>query len=248
LLKNNNETQQNNTELRNQTKDTKFKDAIKKISKIIRSNHFTYQQTKYIFSESRLICGLESKQSTKGIKPHLSQEDARRLIDFAYQEKSKLGILIKTLLFTGTRVSEFTDIKISDVYLNEKKIIILNGKGGKSRYVPIFAFYLDELRTYIGERREGYLFETRLNTKYSSRRIQQILKQLVASVGINGKITPHRLRATIATWLFEKGMSKDDLQLFLGHEKPETTQIYIKGSVKHIGDAGDKLLIEGNPS
>jgi len=224
--------------------DTKFKEAINQISKILLKNHFSYQQSKYIFAQARHKARLKPQKSQKGIKPHLSQEEAQKLINHAYNSTGKIGLMLKTLLFNGTRVNEFVNIKIEHVYLHERKIWIEKAKGGKPRYVPIFSFYLHELTTYIADRKIGYLFESNRNTKYSTRRIQQIVKKLSQKAGIKKCITPHRLRATIATWLYEKGMHKDDIQMFLGHERSDTTEIYIKGSVKKIGDIGDKLLLQ----
>ena len=222
--------------------NTQFKKTVKDISRVVRANHFSYEQLKYIFSGVRQKCGLKAKKRNKGIKDHLSQEELSKVLSIAYSKKGEMGLLIKTLLFTGARVTEFVNIMIKDVYISEKKIYLRETKGDKPRFVPVFDFYLRELMQYIGDRKEGYLFETRLHDKYSARRIQQILKGFVNDAGVQKAITPHRMRATIATWLSEKGMPTEDIQQFLGHEKLETTQIYTKGAVRNLGESATKLL------
>jgi integrase len=94
--------------------------------------------------------------------------------------------LIKTLFKTGARVSEFISIKVEDFFFEETMILIAKAKGGKSRYVPILPELAQELRTYLGDRAVGYLFETNRHQLYSSRRIQQIVKQIAERAKIYG--------------------------------------------------------------
>jgi integrase len=71
---------------------------------------------------------------------------------------------MKTLFQTGARVSEFANIKAEDLYFDEQMLLIAKAKGGKSRYVPILPELTQELRTYLGDRTTGYLFETNRHT------------------------------------------------------------------------------------
>ena len=70
--------------------------------------------------------------------------------------KGERGLLIKTLFQTGTRVSEFVNIKVEDVFFEEQMILIAKAKGGKSRYVPILPELAQELRTHVGQRTVGF--------------------------------------------------------------------------------------------
>ena len=224
----------------------KYKLAIKEISKVVKANHYSYEQIKYIFKQVRKNCNLKSEKKNKGAKEHLSQEEAERLINMAYTLKGDLGIMVKTLLFTGVRVNEFVNIQMKDIYMEERKIFLSTTKGDKPRYIPIFEMYWSELKLYIDKenRSNGYLFESNRHDAYSTRRVQQIIKGLVAEVGIQKKITPHRLRTTIAVWLKEKGVPEEQIQQFLGHSKLETTHIYTQGAVMNLQKMGSKLLIE----
>ena len=122
------------------------------------------------------------------------------------------------------RVSEFVSVKVEDFYFEEQMILIQ--KGNKSRYVPILPELAQELKTHLKGRQKGYIFESNRHTKFSARRIQQIVKQTADKAGIKKRVHPHLLRHTVATFLLEKGMPLEQIQKFLGHSKIETTQIY----------------------
>jgi integrase/recombinase XerD len=87
-----------------------------------------------------------------------------------------------------------------------------------------------ELRTYLGRRRTGYLFETNRHDVYSPRRIQQIVKETAALAKIRTRVYPHLLRHTVATTLLERGMPIEQIQKFLGHARLETTQVYAEAT------------------
>lgn len=145
-------------------------------------------------------------------------------------------MLIKTLFQTGARVSEFVNITADEVFFEEQMILISKAKGGKSRYVPILPQLAQELRTHLGHRTTGYLFETVQNTRYSPRRIQQIIKVTAADADITKRVYPHLLRHSVATTLLERGMPIEQIQKFLGHAKLETTQIYAESSAEMIAE------------
>ena len=114
----------------------------------------------------------------------LVREEEALLITHAYRMKGERGLLIKTLFQTGARVSEFVNLKAEDVFFEEQMILIAKAKGGKSRYVPILPELAQELRTHLGQRTVGYLFETNRATCYSPRRIQYIVKETAAQAQI----------------------------------------------------------------
>jgi integrase/recombinase XerD len=156
--------------------------------------------------------------------------------------KGARGLLIKTLFQTGARVSEFVNIKVHELFFDEQMILISKAKGGKSRYVPILPELAQELRTHLGARANGHLFETIHSTPYSTRRIQQIIKETAAEAKITKRASPHLLRHAVATTLLERGMSQEQIQKFLGHAKLETTQIYAESSPEMIKDSYQRAL------
>jgi integrase/recombinase XerD len=87
------------------------------------------------------------------------------------------------------------------VFFEEQMILIAKAKGGKSRYVPILPELAQELRTHLGQRTMGSLFETNRVTRYSPRRIQQIIKETAEQAQITKQVYPHFLRHSVATTL-----------------------------------------------
>lgn len=244
------ETNENTTEktegLRPQKKDSQFPELIKHITFELRKHHLDYEQTKYVFKEVRKRLNLKCVKPKRGVKEHLSQEQMRKIIEKAYHKPGTIGLMLKILLFTGCRITEFVNIKREHLYIEENKILITHGKGNKQRYVPMFSFYKGELMTYLSTTKGIYLFETRLHDKYSTRRVQQILKGLAEEAGITQRVHPHMLRRTIATWLRDKDIPIEQIKDFLGHEHIQTTLIYAKGSIEKLTkDMNKALLTDG---
>jgi integrase/recombinase XerD len=211
-----------------------FKSVINATKRLWRQYHLDYDQTAYVVKEVRRALGIEYPKMRKRAVVRLSREEETQLITHAYRLKGERGLLIKTLFQTGARVSEFVNIKAEDVFFDEQMILIGQAKGGKSRYVPILPELAQELRTHLGKRMVGYLFETNRATQYSARRIQQIVKETADQAGITKRVHPHLLRHSVATTLLDGGMPLEDIQKFLGHSKLETTQIYAESSTERI--------------
>jgi integrase/recombinase XerD len=129
-------------------------------TKLWRSHHLTYDQARYIGKEVRRALSLERPKQRKRVVARLSHDEERRLISHAYRMRGTRGLLIKALFQTGARVSEFVNIKVNEFFFDEQMILISKAKGGKSRYVPILPELAQELRTHLGDRATGYLFET----------------------------------------------------------------------------------------
>jgi integrase/recombinase XerD len=216
--------------------------VIAATTKLWRQYHLTYDQTHYVAKEVRRALGIERPKSRTRVVARLSREEERQLIAHAYRVQGTRGLLIKTLFQTGARVSEFVNITADEVFFEEQMLLISKAKGGKSRYVPILPQLAQELRTHLGDRTAGYLFETVRNTRYSPRRIQQIIKETAADAQITKRVYPHLLRHSVATTLLERGMPIEQIQKFLGHAKLETTQIYAESSAEMIKESYQKAL------
>lgn len=221
----------------NNSKDKKLQQLINKTVKLWQQNHLTYDQAGYVAKQVRKKLGIKRPNIRKNVIQRLSKEEEQKLINQAYQAKNNYGLLLKTLFLTGARVSEFVSIKVGDFYFDELMVLIQKGKGGKSRYVPILPELAQELKTHLNNREVGYIFESNRNTKFSPRRIQQIVKQTAEQAEITKKVHPHLLRHTVATFLLEKGMPLEQIQKFLGHSKIETTQIYAESSTEMMKES-----------
>ena len=197
-----------------------LKPLIKEVAKLFRKYHLDYDQSRYVFKEVRKELELKaSRKGRKGTVKRLSQAELDKFLRAAYKKDSLVGLMLETLYETGTRVDEFVNLQPEDLYVDERRIVIKRGKGSKRREVPITKNLSRALQVHLKDRQNGYLFESNRHTKFTTRRIQQLVKAIAEDAQLTSNITPHVLRHTRATLLAEKGMSKDLLQIFLGHEK-----------------------------
>jgi integrase/recombinase XerD len=219
-----------------------LKELIAATTKLWRKYHLTYDQARYVGKEVRRSLDIKGTKIRKNTVLRLSAEEETKLVHQAYQIKSQSGLLIKTLFLTGTRVSELVGMRVEDFFFVEQMILISKGKGGKSRYVPILPELAQELKTHLAGREVGYLFESNRHTKFTTRRIQQIVKETAEQAGIVKRVHPHLLRHTVATFLLEKGMPLEQIQKFLGHSKIETTQIYAESTTAMMRESYQKAF------
>ena len=219
-----------------------LRSVINATKNLWRQYHLTYDQTRYVAKEVRQALAVERPKTRKRVVARLSREEETRLITHAYRMQGERGLLIKTVFQTGARVSEFVNLKTEDVFFEEQMILIAKAKGGKSRSVPILPELAQELRTHVGQRTVGSLFETNRATRYSPRRIQQILKETAEQAEITRRVYSHLLRHSVATTLLERGMPIEQMQKFLGHSKLETTQLYAESSTERLRESYQRAL------
>ena len=154
-------------------------------------------------------------------------------VDMEKWEGQRNKAIIEVLFCCGLRVSELTDLKMSDLFLDEKFIRVI-GKGDKERLVPISESAIQELRFWFVDRNvmkikpgeEDYVF-LNIHGKHLTRAmIFTIVKRLAAAAGITKNVSPHTLRHSFATSLLEGGANLRAIQEMMGHESIGTTQIY----------------------
>lgn len=142
--------------------------------------------------------------------------------------------LVETLLSSGVRVSELTNLKIEDVDFDRLIVHVKNGKGGKDRTVfitPVAKKYIVQYLEWNKYKTE-YVFSSRLGGKYKPDSIRATMGRMSDKCGIH--IHPHRFRRTLATNLARKGMPIQEIQKLLGHSKISTTQTYIVTSTDKV--------------
>lgn len=174
----------------------------------------------------------------------LTKDEVRKLIDSTDNVKSRL--IISLLYSSGVRVSELVNLKVSDINLDENTGWVRRGKGSKDRLFAISQGLAEELREYLKERENHYIFSK--ERPLTTRNIQKIIKGTKERAGINKKVTPHTLRHSFATHLLEQGTDIRIIQVLLGHSSLSTTQLYSHVSsemVKKVANPLDGLnLIE----
>ena len=152
-------------------------------------------------------------------------------------------VILEILYGCGVRISELVNIKIKDIDFNEKSILIF-GKGSKERIVyfgdyahSIIKLYMDDARYDLLENiKSDYLIVGKNSEKLTTRRIQQIIDDIIKKSSIKMNITPHMFRHTFATHLLDNGCDLLVVQELLGHESLSSTEIYTHVSNEHLRD------------
>lgn len=200
---------------------------------------------------------IESPKIGRKLPDTLSIADIDRLInaiDLTYEyNKFRIGerdrTILETLYSCGLRVSELTNLKISDLFFDEG-FIKVTGKGDKQRFVPIglstqkiINTYIKEVRTMIPIQQDhkDTLFLNHRGKQLTRAMIFTIIKRLAEKINLNKTISPHTFRHSFATHLLENGADLRAIQLMLGHESITTTEIYMHVDRSHLKEVLNKF-------
>lgn len=142
--------------------------------------------------------------------------------------------ILETFYSTGLRRNELSALLLSDVHLHTKTIFVRKGKGSRDRMVPIGERACKWIEKYLSSGRPnysqnndyGYLFIGFYGTRISSDRLSRITRKYINKAKINKKGACHIFRHTAATHMLEGGAQIGQIQEFLGHAVPSTTEIY----------------------
>lgn len=137
--------------------------------------------------------------------------------------------LLMTIYGAGLRLSEASNLKVSDIDSANGRIFVRSGKGGRDRYAMLPKKALEALREYWKESQpKEWLFITKHGTKMTNRGIQDVLKKTVKRSGIPKRITVHTLRHCFATHLLNEGNNVFAIKRLLGHVRIDTTTWYLQ--------------------
>jgi integrase/recombinase XerD len=180
---------------------------------------------------------LDLPKTSRKLPDTLSVAEIERIIetiDLSKKEGERNRAIIEMLYGCGLRVSELTDLKISNLYF-DTDFIRVTGKGKKERLVPIgdmakrrLQIYLEFVRPQRKAQKadEDIVFLNNRGGKLSRVMIFYIVKQLCENAGIKKTISPHTFRHSFATHLIEGGADLRAVQDLLGHASITTTEIY----------------------
>ncbi len=192
---------------------------------------------------------IESPKLGRSLPKALSEESVEQLLA-APDISERIGLRDKAMLelmyATGLRVSELTELKLTDLGMNQGVVRVL-GKGNKERLVPLGEESLNWLQRYLNEARPELMrgatapevFVTSRRGGMTRQSFWYRVKYHAKVAGINKSISPHALRHSFATHLLNHGADLRVVQLLLGHSDLSTTQIYT-----HIAREGLKRLHE----
>ena len=187
---------------------------------------------------------IESPKIENKLPEVLTEDEIKRLIssvkiDSEFGQRNKA--IIEVLYGTGIRVSELTELKMSNIFFNEN-IIKVTGKGNRERFVPLGKIASIEIKKYLNDREKlkvdskfsDILFLNRYGRQLTRSMIFKVINDSSKNAGIDKKISPHTLRHSYATHLLKNGADLRTIQLILGHESITTTEIYTHLDTFHL--------------
>jgi integrase/recombinase XerD len=146
--------------------------------------------------------------------------------------------ILETLYGAGLRISELVSLDVDDVDLDGGLIVVVKGKGSKSRQVPIGKAATDAVTVYVRSARpelarrttavssRGALFLNARGGRLSRQGCWKVLKGRAEAVGLDAGVSPHTLRHSFATHMLDGGADIRVVQELLGHASLTTTQVY----------------------
>ena len=202
-------------------------EIVSQLARIVRRAGLDYEGWRYVAKQVRKECQLRPAKKGRRLPKVLNADDFRRFYETVDKaDDVQHSIMLRLLFQTAVRVSELCGIQIGDIDIENHKIRINSGKGDKDRFVLFGKTFATALRTHIAAHPNNrWLFQTRRNTKYTTRRVQQIVKDYADKAAV--KATPHTFRHQAITWLTRhSGLADAELQLITGHARRETLAIY----------------------
>lgn len=202
-------------------------EIVAQVARLVRRAGLDYDDWRYVAREVRKLCDLKPAKKGRRLPRILTAQQFRRF----YEEVDKAddvqhALMLRLLFYTAVRVSELCNVTVADVDLENCKIRVNQGKGSKDRYVLFGRSFATALRTHIAAHPNNrWLFQTKRHGKFSTRRVQQIVKLYAERAGVNA--TPHTFRHQAITWLTRhSGLADAELQLITGHARRETLAVY----------------------
>ena len=151
----------------------------------------------------------------------LNDDEVNRITNACDTFREKF--VVRTLLDTGLRLSEFADLKKENIQWQKRRLVICGkgspyGKKTKRRIIPM----TDRVRRLM-----EYLFAENNDTGMTKRTVGRIVKKVADKAGISKPVSPHVLRHTFSVNCIKKGISTRALQILLGHDRLTTTELYL---------------------
>lgn len=195
---------------------------------------------------------IEAPRRGRPLPKIVTERQAQNLIDAASSmegvEAVRLLCIIELLYASGLRVSELVTLPLGAV-TGERRMLLVRGKGGKERLVPLGEPARLAIQSYLGvrsrflpplERAQRFLFPSRgVEGHLTRRRVAQLMKDLAVRAGVDpARLSPHVLRHAFASHLVANGADLRSVQQLLGHADIATTQIYT-----HVQDERLRRLV-----
>ncbi len=180
--------------------------------------------------------GVRPPSPAKRLPKALPLADVEAILDTAGAAGTSLALrdraLLELLYGTGARISEAVGLDVDDLDV-ASGVVLLRGKGGKERLVPIGSYaraaieaYLLRGRTELNSKGSPALFLNARGGRLSRQSAWTVIVRTAERAGVSAEVSPHTLRHSFATHLLEGGADVRVVQELLGHASVTTTQIY----------------------
>lgn len=181
------------------------------------------------------------RRRKKKLPVTLTRAEVERLLEETRNLKHRAVLM--ALYSAGLRLNEAISLRVGDLDIPNRRILVREPKGGRERYVMLSDRFLRVLRRYLREQRpKGYLFPGKNSEKpLHSSAVQRVVKKMASRAGIEKTVTPHILRHTFATHLLEQGTSVLYIQKLLGHKSVKTTMLYTHVSRRGVAEIRSPL-------
>ena len=216
------------------------------IVKYFRHEDPDYNYLRSVFSHLRKELDVPVKAAPKKLPYVPTEDEIKKYYEAVWQTKNMQDMLIiKTLLYTGVRVSELIRIKLEDVDFTRCQIRIVAGKGQKDRQVPFPKSFRETLALHVSNAvKSGYkhLYESSWKKPYSDRGIRRMLEKYSEIAGLTHMVSPHQLRHFLFTWFKKKGIDDALIQPYSGHETRASLEVYSKLSLADAQESYDENI------
>lgn len=211
------------------------RDIVKKIAKILQDERPDYVYLRDLFRKVREEFNIEVTTQSKRLPYVPTEEELKQYYKIVWQTRNmKHMLIIKVLLYTGIRVQELVNIKITDIDFDRCQIRINKGKGSKDRLVPFPEYFRETLVLFASSEQDkgaAYLFESNRKKPFTTRGIRKILADYATKAGMEQSISPHKLRHFLFTWLKKQGIDDALIQPYSGHKTRQSLEIYSRLSL-----------------
>jgi integrase/recombinase XerD len=228
------------------TDRTPPKKKAKELAKLLRTERPDYPYLKSVFRALRAELEISMPRKEERLPEVPTEEDIRRFYQAVWNCRNFADmVLIKTLFYTGVRVSELVAIRLDAVDVERCQIRIIQGKGSKDRLVPfphpfreLLALHMEQMRT----KGAVYLFESVRKHKYTDRGVRKMLARYALQAGITRSLSPHKWRHFLFTWLKKEGIDDALIQPYSGHTTRQSLEIYSKLSLADAQSSYDQAM------
>ena len=199
--------------------------------------YFKFLIREGVINENPII-KLISPKSKKRLPVFIEEDQIQSLLNEVEFEEGDIGVrnklIIELFYVTGIRLSELINIKVGDINFHNQVIKVI-GKRNKERLIPLASNILEELLSFVYNRKQDQFLFTDLNEKkLYTKLVYRIVHKYIGKISSVDKRSPHILRHTFATHMLNNGADINAIKELLGHSSLSATQVYTHNTIEKL--------------